>query len=151
MKLNTPESFMNRALELAQEAANDGEVPVGALVVRNSEIVAEARNEKEAAGQATHHAEILAIEKASEILGRWRLTDCELYVSLEPCLMCSGAALQARLKKVVFGASDPKFGAVTSLYETLTDSRANHQCEVIGGVFAEKSAELLKTFFRERR
>ena len=142
---------MNRALELAQEAASVGEVPVGALVVRNGEIVAEARNEKEASNQATHHAEILAIEKASEILGRWRLTDCELYVTLEPCLMCSGAVLQARLGKVFYGASDPKFGAVESLYQTLTDARSNHRCEVTGGIMADESAALLKTFFRERR
>ena len=142
---------MNRALELAQEAANDGEVPVGALIVRNGEIVAEARNEKEASGQATHHAEILVIEKASEILGRWRLTDCELYVTLEPCLMCAGALIQARVARVVYGAADPKFGAVESLYSCLSDSRANHQCEVLGGVMADESALLLKTFFRERR
>lgn len=142
---------MNRALELAQEAANGGEVPVGALIVRNGEIVSEARNEKESAGQATHHAEILAIEKASEILGRWRLTDCELYVTLEPCLMCSGAVLQARLAKVFYGAADSKFGAVHSLYETLTDPRSNHRVEVTGGIMADESARLLKTFFKERR
>jgi tRNA(adenine34) deaminase len=151
MVQNTPEFFMNQALELAQEAALAGEVPVGALIVRNGEIVARARNEKESSNMATHHAEILAIEKASEILGKWRLTDCELYVSLEPCLMCCGAILQARVPQVYFGAKDPKFGAVESLYQTLTDERANHRCQVHGGIMAEKSAELLKTFFRERR
>lgn len=143
---------MKRALELAQKADAEDEVPVGAIVVRHgSEIVAEAWNDKEGSGLATHHAEILAIEKASEVLGRWRLIDCELYVTLEPCLMCAGAILQARIPKLYYGAKDPKFGAVDSLYKTLNDERSNHRVEVQGGLLADESAALLKDFFKRQR
>ena len=145
------EKHMKRALELATEAAEAGEVPIGALVVLNGEVIAEARNQKEEPPNPAGHAEILVIQKAAEKLGRWRLSDCELYVTLEPCLMCSGAIISARFKSVIFAAKDPKAGAVVSLYETLNDSRLNHQCEVVEGVCADESSQLLKKFFSQLR
>lgn len=147
----SPEMFMERALELAAGARDNGDVPVGALIVCNGEIVAEAFNEKELAHQPCYHAEILAIHRAAEKLGRWRLTDCDLYVTLEPCLMCAGAIIQARLGTVTFAARDPKAGAVVSLYNTLSDPRLNHRPKVVEGVLAEPASKMLSQFFRDRR
>lgn len=144
-------SFMERALELARAAAQNGEVPIGALIVRDGQIVAEAANERETNKIATHHAEIRVIEEACRKLDRWRLTDCDLYVTLEPCTMCAGAIVLARLKSVIFGAPDPKAGAVGSLYNILTDTRLNHRPEVIPGVLAEECGQLLSDFFKARR
>lgn len=144
-------SFMERALELARAAAQNGEVPIGALIVRDGQIVAEAANERETNKIATHHAEIRVIEEACRKLDRWRLTDCDLYVTLEPCTMCGGAIVLARLKSVIFGAPDPKAGAVGSLYNILTDTRLNHRPEVIPGVLAEECGQLLSDFFKARR
>lgn len=147
----SPESFMQTAIELAQAAALAGEVPVGAVVVFEDKIVGKSGNAKEATNIPTHHAEILAIEMAARELGRWRLTDCDLYVSLEPCLMCAGAIVNARLRKVYFATRDPKAGAVKSLYEVLSDSRLNHRPEISEGLLQENAAKLLSDFFRERR
>jgi tRNA(adenine34) deaminase len=149
--MQTPTQYMLRALELAQEAGKKGDVPVGALVVCNGEIVSEAFNEKEASNQPCHHAEILAIERAATKLGRWRLTDCELYVTLEPCLMCAGAIVHARLNRVIFGTRDPKAGAVVSLFNALNDSRLNHRPEVQEGMLANEASQMLSQFFRDRR
>jgi tRNA(adenine34) deaminase len=143
--------YMKRALELAQKAAAAGDVPVGALIVRNDEILAEAFNEKEAVKIPSCHAEILAIERAALKLDRWRLIDCDLYVTLEPCLMCAGAIVQARLRSVIYGATDPKGGAVESLYQVLSDGRLNHRPNVIGGVKAEECSQMLSQFFAARR
>jgi tRNA(adenine34) deaminase len=149
--MQTPEQYMKKALVLAEKAKDKGDVPVGALIVCAGEVVSEAFNEKEAANQPCHHAEILAIERAAAKLGRWRLTDCDLYVTLEPCLMCAGAIIQARLKNVTFATRDPKAGAVVSLFQTLNDSRLNHRPQVNEGVLADEAAQMLKQFFRERR
>lgn len=144
-------AFMRRALELAAEAADRGEVPIGAVVVVEGRIVAEAANEKEASAVATHHAEILAVERACQNLGRWRLSGATLYVTLEPCLMCAGALIQARIDRLVYGATDPKAGAVTSLYKVTEDPRLNHRLLVEGGVLAELCGEILSEFFRRKR
>lgn len=136
---------------MAQKAADLGEVPVGAVVALDGAIIAEAYNTKETALCATGHAEINAIQKACSNLGRWRLTDCELYVTLEPCLMCAGAIIQARFKRVIMGALDPKGGAVKSLFQVLQDDRLNHRPEVASGVLAEECAQILKDFFKARR
>lgn len=143
--------FMDQALALAKTAAANGEVPVGALIVHNGEILTSACNTKEASTCPTHHAELLAIEAAAKSLGRWRLSDCDLYVTLEPCLMCAGAIVQARLRRVIYGTPDPKGGAVESLYQTLTDARLNHRPQVTRGVRADESAEILRSFFQGRR
>jgi tRNA(adenine34) deaminase len=143
--------FMKLALEQAAKAAEQGDVPVGAVVVCNGEVVAATCNEKELNKIPTCHAEMIAIERAALKLDRWRLTDCDLYVTLEPCLMCAGAIVQARLRRVVYGARDPKAGAVTSLYQTLADTRLNHRPEVIAGVLETECSEILKRFFALRR
>jgi tRNA(adenine34) deaminase len=145
------EVFMKSALQLARAAGQAGEVPIGALVVLDDKIIAKAANEREASGISTHHAEILAIERACAILGRWRLNDCDLYVTLEPCFMCAGAIVLTRFRKVIFGATDPKAGAVGSLYDVLGDTRLNHRPEVLQGVLQEECGQLLSDFFRARR
>lgn len=143
--------FMQRALELAREAALKGEVPVGAVIVHDSQIVAEAYNERESRPSALAHAELTAIAKACESLGRWRLSGCTLYVTLEPCVMCAGGIVQARVDRVVFGARDPKAGAVESLYQVLTDSRLNHRPQVTSGILADECGKILSDFFKARR
>ena len=143
--------WMHRALELAQKAAEMGEVPVGCVIVNSEGLVAEAFNEKETSLNPLAHAEVLAMQRASQKLGRWRLSDCTLYVTLEPCHMCSGALVHARLGRVVFGALDPKTGALQSLDRLLADPRLNHQCPVEQGLLADESSDLLKEFFRSRR
>jgi tRNA(adenine34) deaminase len=149
--LNEDQKWMRRALERAAEAALQGEIPVGAVIVSDGEIIAEAANLKESNGDPLGHAEILAIRKAAEKLGRWRLSGCTLYVTLEPCTMCSGAIIHARLDRVVYAATDPKAGAVRSLYQILSDPRLNHTPEITSGVLEEEAAAQLKTFFRQLR
>jgi tRNA(adenine34) deaminase len=143
--------WMTRALELAREAAEAGEVPVGAVIVRDGEAVGEGYNLTVTEADPTTHAEVVAIRRAAASVGDWRLLDCTLYVTLEPCAMCAGAIVLARIPRVVFGATDPKAGMVGSLGNLLQDRRLNHRCEVTSGVLAEESGELLRTFFRERR
>ncbi len=143
--------YMQKALELAACAADAGEVPVGAVIVCENQIIAEAYNERETRPSALAHAEILALERATAHLGRWRLSGCTLYVTLEPCLMCAGAIIQARVDRVVYGAKDPKAGAVDSLYQVLRDERLNHRPEVTSGVMAEPCGRILSEFFRQRR
>lgn len=142
---------MKIALELAETAGEMGEVPIGAVIVYEGQVIARAFNRKETSPSALHHAEILAISEATQKLGRWRLTGCTLYVTLEPCLMCAGAIVQARLDRVVYGASDPKAGAVESLYQALSDPRLNHRPEILGGVHAEFCSLILKRFFEKIR
>ena len=151
MALKSDESAMSEALQLARQAAAAGEVPVGAVVMRDGEILGRGFNRRESLHSPLAHAEILAIEQAAGRLGAWRLLDCTLYVTLEPCPMCAGAVVNARIPRVVFGARDPKAGAAESLFRLLDDERLNHRCEVLGGVLAEESSELLKSFFRQRR
>jgi len=145
------EHFMRLALEEAKKAAEINEVPIGAVVVLDNEVVASAYNLRETTQNATTHAEILAIQEACNRVGSWRLENAVLYVTLEPCPMCSGAIILSRMKRVVFGAYDPKAGCVGSLMNLLDDKRFNHQCEVTSGVLAEECGEMLSAFFREIR
>jgi tRNA(adenine34) deaminase len=143
---------MRRALELAAGAPSTGDVPVGAVVVdADGALVGEGRNVRERDGDPTGHAEILALRSAAARVGEWRLSGCTLVVTLEPCTMCAGAAVLARVDRLVFGAYDEKAGAVTSLWDVVRDRRLNHRPEVIGGVLAEDAAALLEAFFREQR
>ena len=142
---------MQEALSLARRAAQVGEVPVGAVVVKDGVATARAYNTRQQSKNPTAHAEILVIQRASIVTGDWRLTDTTLYVTLEPCPMCAGAILASRLPRVVYGAADPKAGAVDSLFGLLRDHRLNHQVEVRPGVLAEESSRLLKSFFGKRR
>ena len=144
---------MRLALDEARAAVVTGDVPIGAVVLdRTGDVVARARNAREAAGDPTAHAEMLALRSAAAAVGDgWRLTGCTLVVTLEPCTMCAGAAVLARLDRLVYGADDPKAGAVTSLWDVVRDGRLNHRPEVVGGVLADESAELLRGFFASRR
>ena len=141
---------MKRALELACEARALDEVPVGALIVHKGEIIAEAYNTRESSKCATHHAEILAIERACERLGGWRLPECTLYVTLEPCPMCAGAIINARIDRVVFGAYDRRAGAFGTLFD-LNSYPLNHKCELCAGVLGEECARALSEYFRTKR
>ena len=143
--------WMEKALELAQQAAEIGEVPVGAILVKDGRSVAATHNLREHSGNPIAHAEMLAIQEASQNLRNWRLTDTVLYVTLEPCPMCAGAIVLARIPKVVYAAQDPKAGAAGTLYNIVQDARLNHQVELISGICAEKSSTLLKSFFKNRR
>ncbi len=143
-------AFMKRAMELAEEARKIDEVPVGALVVREGEIISEAYNTREHSKCATHHAEILAIEGACRALGGWRLPNCTLYVTMEPCAMCAGAIINARIPRVVYGAPDLRFGAFGSCIN-LADAGLNHKPEVTGGVLGEENVALLRKYFKSKR
>jgi len=142
---------MGQALELAKQAAEKGEVPVGAILVSNGTRIAEASNLREQSGSPIAHAEMLVIQAASEAIGNWRFVDTTLYVTLEPCPMCAGAIVLARIPKVVYGTSDPKSGAAGTLYNILQDERLNHRVELVSGVLADESSALLKSFFQQRR
>lgn len=144
------EEFMRAALRLARAAAAEGEVPVGAVVVRGDEIVGTGRNRRETGKSALGHAELEAIGSACRALGGWRLWECELFVTLEPCPMCAGAAINSRLRRVVFGASDPKAGSCGSLVN-LFELPYNHRPELLGGVLEPECARLLKDFFQKLR
>jgi tRNA(adenine34) deaminase len=143
--------WMDQALEAARTAYDAGEVPVGAVVVRDDSLVARAHNRVEALGDPTAHAETLAVRAACDALGTKFLTDSTLYVTLEPCAMCAGALVLARLGRLVFGAFDEKAGAASTLYSIPRDDRLNHQVEVLSGVRADPAADLLRRFFGERR
>jgi tRNA(adenine34) deaminase len=145
------EFFMGEALRLAQRAFASDEVPVGAVIVRNSEIIARAWNQVETLKDATAHAEMLAITQAESVVEDWRLTDCDLFVTKEPCPMCAGAIVHARLRRVIFGCPDPKGGAAGSLLNILQMPQLNHRCEVRGEVKADECARILKDFFLGRR
>jgi len=143
--------MMRRAILLAQRAAAVDEVPVGAVVYRGEEVVAEAFNIRESAADPVGHAELLAIRQAAHALGRWRLSDCSLAVTLEPCPMCAGALVNARLERLVYGADDPKAGACRSLFRIPTDARLNHRVEIVAGVLAQECSRLLTQFFQAKR
>jgi tRNA(adenine34) deaminase len=145
------ERWIARCLELAREAAACDEVPVGAVVVAGGQVLGEGRNAVEQRRSPMAHAEMLALDAAIAAVGVKRLPDAVLYCTLEPCFLCAGAILHCRVRRVVFGARDPKFGAVRSLQNLLEDPRLNHRCEVVEGVAAEASAELLRAFFRGKR
>ncbi len=143
--------WMRRALELAYEAVTADEVPVGAILVRDGKVIGAANNQRETLKDPTAHAEMIAITQAASALDDWRLERTTMYVTLEPCIMCAGAILQSRVPRVVFGASDPKAGAVASLFRLLEDPRLNHRCEVLGGVLAEPCGRVLTEFFASKR
>jgi len=143
--------FMAEALKQAEEAGMAGEVPIGAVIVKDNQILAAERNRREELNDATAHAEILLTRQAGKHLGGWRLSGCTMYVTLEPCPMCAGAIVLARLQRLVFGAPDPKTGAVISLYNIGRDPRLNHRLKVSGGVMQDQCAALLRDFFRQRR
>jgi tRNA(adenine34) deaminase len=145
------EHWMRQALALAHQAAAEDEVPVGALIVHKGRIIASAYNQREQLADPTAHAEMIAITQAASHLNSWRLLECELYVTLEPCPMCAGAILQARIPRVIFGAIDRKAGAVESLYRMLNDDRLNHRCEVVSGVMSASCGRVLTEFFERKR
>ena len=145
------EYFMQIALDLAHQAALAGEVPVGAIVIKDGEIIGRGSNAPIGLHDPTAHAEIIAMRQAAEYLGNYRLVDCMLYVTLEPCAMCSGAVQHARLAQLVYGASDPKTGACGSVVDLMREPKLNHHTEVIGGVLAEECGAVLSGFFKARR
>jgi tRNA(adenine34) deaminase len=145
------EHFMRLALAEAEQAMREDEVPVGAVIVHQERVIAAAHNQRECLHDPTAHAEMIAITQAAEALASWRLEGCRLYVTLEPCPMCAGAIVQARIPWVVYGAADPKAGAVESLYQLLGDPRLNHRCQTVSGVLAEPCGAILAQFFRAKR
>jgi tRNA(adenine34) deaminase len=145
------DAFMREALALARQAADAGEVPVGAVVVREGAVVGRGHNRPISGQDPTAHAEVMAIRDAAAHLGNYRLADCALYVTLEPCAMCAGAILHARVARVVYGASDPKAGACGSVVNLFADSRLNHHATVTGGLLAGEAGKLLQEFFAARR
>jgi tRNA(adenine34) deaminase len=148
---HTDQSYMQLALQLAQAAALAGEVPVGAIVVKDGAVIGRGSNAPIQNHDPTAHAEIIALREAARHLGNYRLVDCTLYVTLEPCAMCSGAIQHARITKLVFGASDPKTGACGSVVNLMNEPKLNHHTEVVGGILAEECGALLSTFFKQRR
>jgi tRNA(adenine34) deaminase len=143
--------FMKIALDEAQAAYDCGEVPVGAVIVQEGQILARAHNSSIVRNDPSAHAEMLALRQAADTAGNYRLVDAELYVTLEPCIMCAGAIIQARLARVIFGVRDPKNGAVFSLYNILTDKRLNHQVQITEGILPQECGEILGRFFRQKR
>lgn len=150
-QLATDEMWMSRALELAKLAEQAGEVPVGAVIVQDDKVIADGWNRPVSSHDPSGHAEILAMRQAGEKLQNYRLTDATLYVTLEPCAMCAGAIIHARIKRVLFGAPDPRTGAAGSVLNILDDGRLNHRPDVQGGVLADQCGKLLQVFFRRRR
>jgi|SRR5947207_1882524 tRNA(adenine34) deaminase len=145
------EYFMHEALRLANKAAAADEVPIGAVIVRARKIIARAYNQVELLKDATAHAEMLALTQAEAAVGDWRLTDCDLYVTKEPCAMCAGALVHTRIRRVIFGCADPAAGAAGSVINLLQMPTLNHRCDIASGVLASDCAAILKGFFRERR
>jgi tRNA(adenine34) deaminase len=142
---------MRLALDQAEAALGRGDVPIGAVVVRDEKVIAAAANERELSGDPTAHAEVLALRTAAAVVGNWRLGGCSVYVTLEPCPMCAGALVHARVDRLVYGPQDPRAGAAYSLYNIVQDPRLNHQVDITAGVLAEECASLLTRFFEARR
>ena len=151
MDATTDLEYMRQALREAEAAFAEDEVPIGAVIVHDGQVIAAAHNQREQLHDPTAHAEMIAITQAAGVLGDWRLENCTLYVTLEPCPMCAGAIVLARLPRVVFGAADPKAGAVATLYQLLDDARLNHRAEVVAGVRADECGGLLSRFFAAKR
>jgi len=149
--LKQDENYMKVAIEQAQVAAENGDVPIGAVIVHNGQIIGKAYNQREQLQDPTAHAEIIALTQAAAALESWRLEGCTMYVTLEPCPMCAGALVLARIDRLVYGCDDPKTGAVKSLYNIVTDGRLNHRIEVASGVMADECSKLLQDFFQKRR
>lgn len=151
IKLNQDEKYMYMAIMEAKKAREIGEVPIGAVIVFENEIIATGYNVRETTQSTLAHAELAAIKEANKKIGSWRLEDCTLYVTLEPCPMCAGAIIQSRIKRVVYGAKDPKAGCAGTLMNLLDENRFNHQAELTTGVLEEECSTLLTSFFRELR
>lgn len=151
MDIDVDALFMQRALELADRAAGEGEVPVGAVLVNAGEMIGEGWNRPIATNDPTAHAEIQALRQGAALIGNYRLVEATLYVTLEPCAMCAGAMVHARIKRLVYGAVDPKTGAAGSVLDIVRHPRLNHQMEVTGGILADACGEKLRRFFRDRR
>jgi tRNA(Arg) A34 adenosine deaminase TadA len=151
MNNNDDQRFMRLAIDQARIAAEKGDVPIGAVIVYQDTIIARAHNQRELLTDPTAHAEIIALTQAASYIGYWRLHGCTMYVTLEPCPMCAGALVVARLDRLVYGCDDPKTGAVKSLYNITQDDRLNHQLEVTSGVLADDCSKLLQDFFQQRR
>ena len=149
--MSNPERFMEIALKEADSAALINEVPIGAVVVRNNQIIGAGHNLRELSQNATDHAEMIAIQEACHVLHSWRLEDCDIYVTVEPCVMCAGAIVNARIRHLYYGAPDYKAGAVNSLYQVLSDTRLNHQVEVTSGLDQVAAADKMRNFFRRAR
>ena len=149
--MSTDYDFMKVAIEEAEEAYRRGEVPVGAVLVREGNILARAHNAPIVRNDPSAHAEMLGLRQAAENIGNYRLAETELYVTLEPCIMCAGAIVHARMERVIFGARDPKYGAVVSLYNILADKRLNHQVKITEGILQEECGEIMSRFFKEKR
>ena len=149
--INSDQAFMTRALELARQARDRGEVPVGAIVVHDGAVIGEGFNQPISLADPSAHAEMQAIRMAARRLDNYRLLDATVYVTLEPCAMCAGAMVHARIKRLVYGAADPKTGATGSVFNLVQTERLNHRLEVEGGVMKKECGELLKDFFRKRR
>ena len=149
--LSSDDYFMSQALRQARRAYEADEVPIGAVIVREGAIIARAFNQVETLKDATAHAEILAITQAEQVLGDWRLNECDLYVTKEPCLMCAGALVNARLRRVIFGCGDPRGGGAGGLLNILQQPTLNHRCEITSGVREQECSQLLKGFFEEKR
>lgn len=149
--MNTDEQYMLQAIEAAKKAEKLGEVPIGAVIVYEDEVIASGYNVRETSQHTLSHAELMAIREANEKIGSWRLEDCTLYVTLEPCPMCAGAIVQSRIKRVVYGAADPKAGCAGTLMNLLQEDRFNHQAEVTTGILETTCSNLLTDFFRTLR
>ena len=145
------EYFMKQALKEAKKAYKKEEIPVGAVIVKNGEIIAKAHNLKETKNSSISHAEILAIEKANKKLGAWRLEDCDIYITLEPCIMCAGAIIQGRFKRVIYGAKDYKGGAFGSSIDVMQAQNINHHPEIVGGILEQECSSLLTNYFKKKR
>ncbi|KGR73340.1 tRNA adenosine(34) deaminase TadA [Streptococcus phocae subsp. salmonis] len=143
--------FMTEALNEAKKSLEKNEIPIGCVIVKDGQIIGRGHNAREERQQAVMHAEIMAINEANAHEGNWRLLETTLFVTIEPCVMCSGAIGLARIPRVIFGAANPKFGGATSLYEILTDERLNHRVQVESGLLAKECAQMMQTFFRQRR
>ncbi|MFA5293626.1 MAG: tRNA adenosine(34) deaminase TadA [Phycisphaerae bacterium] len=145
------QQFMKAAIDQAYVALENGDVPVGAVIVHENQIIAKGRNQRHQLNDPTAHAEIIALTAASEHIGHWRLHNCTIYVTLEPCAMCAGALVLARIDRLVFGCDDPKAGACGSLYNIVQDKRLNHRVEITKGILAEDCSKILQDFFRTKR
>lgn len=145
------EKYMKIALKEAKKASKIGEIPVGAIIVKNGEVISKGYNKKQTKNDPTEHAEIIAIKKACKKLGEWRLLDCEMYVTLEPCAMCAGALIQSRLKKIYIGTMDEKTGSCGSVFNLLKDYKFNHVVEIETGVLSDECSKIIKDFFKDLR
>ncbi|AGB40066.1 cytosine/adenosine deaminase [Halobacteroides halobius DSM 5150] len=148
---NNDRYYMQLALKEAQKAFNKDEVPIGAIITKEDQVIAKAHNLRESLQDPTAHAEVLVIRKASEVINSWRLIDCSLYVTIEPCSMCAGTLVQSRIDNLIYGATDPKGGAAGTIFNIVNDRRLNHQLNVKSGILEEQCSQIMKNFFKQLR